>query len=91
MIEESYVPNAWDDLEGVTPPSSALDLIGHQTAVGLLATNYSSKRLHHAWLLSGPKGIGKATLAYRFAEHLLRYPNPEYAPAEFNVQWPTYD
>ena len=30
-----------------------------------------SGRLHHAWLLSGPKGIGKATLAYRMARKLL--------------------
>ena len=27
--------------------------------------------MHHAWLLSGPKGIGKATLAYRMARKLL--------------------
>jgi DNA polymerase III subunit delta' len=28
-------------------------------------------RLHHAWLITGPEGIGKATLAYRFARILL--------------------
>ncbi len=28
-------------------------------------------RLHHAWLLTGPRGIGKATLAWRFARFLL--------------------
>ncbi len=30
-----------------------------------------SGRLHHGWLLTGPFGIGKATLAYRFARWLL--------------------
>jgi DNA polymerase-3 subunit delta' len=28
-------------------------------------------KLHHAWLLTGPRGIGKATLAWRFARFLL--------------------
>ena len=27
--------------------------------------------MHHAWLLVGPEGIGKATLAYRFARSVL--------------------
>ena len=31
-------------------------------------------RLPHAWLISGPEGTGKATLAYRFARYLLAHP-----------------
>jgi DNA polymerase III subunit delta' len=30
-----------------------------------------SGRMHHAWLVTGPDGVGKATLAYRFARRLL--------------------
>jgi DNA polymerase III subunit delta' len=37
---------------------------------------YRSGQLHHAWLLTGPEGIGKATLAYRFARFLLANPQP---------------
>ena len=36
----------------------------------MLAAQQSGK-LHHAWLLTGPRGIGKATLAWRFARFLL--------------------
>ena len=46
-------------------------LLGHEGAESRLLQAYRSGRLHHAWLISGPRGIGKATLAYRFARFLL--------------------
>lgn len=46
-------------------------LIGHGQAVRTLHMAAVSGRLHHAWLIGGPPGIGKATLAYRFARWLL--------------------
>jgi DNA polymerase-3 subunit delta' len=36
-----------------------------------LAEALAGGRLHHAWLITGPPGIGKATLAFRFARRLL--------------------
>ena len=39
--------------------------------------------MHHAWLLSGPRGIGKATLAARFAGHVFRNPDPLKAPDHY--------
>ena len=44
---------------------------GHEEAVGALRHAARSGRLHHGWLLTGPQGIGKATLAFRFARWLL--------------------
>lgn len=44
---------------------------GHEEAVHALHHAAISGRLHHGWLLAGPSGIGKATLAYRFARWLL--------------------
>lgn len=38
-------------------------------------------RLHHAWLLTGPEGVGKATFAYRAARRLLGAP----ADREFGI------
>jgi DNA polymerase-3 subunit delta' len=46
-------------------------LIGHTEAEATLLAAVASGRLPHAWLLLGPKGIGKATLAFRFARYLL--------------------
>jgi DNA polymerase-3 subunit delta' len=47
------------------------DLIGHAAAAATLEAAARSGRLPHAWLLAGPPGIGKATLAYRFGRWLL--------------------
>ena len=41
---------------------------GPETA---FAAALASGRLHHAWLLTGPEGVGKATFAYRAARRLL--------------------
>src|SRR6185312_10600401 len=46
-------------------------LLGHETAEATLLEAVRAGRLHHAWLITGPDGVGKATLAYRFARHLL--------------------
>ena len=46
-------------------------LEGHAAAEAMLAEAMRTGRLHHAWLITGPSGIGKATLAYRFARRLL--------------------
>jgi len=45
--------------------------VGHGAAVAALHAAAVSGRLHHAWLIGGGVGIGKATLAYRFARWLL--------------------
>lgn len=52
------------------PRSNPL-LLGHAAAEATLAEAARAGRLHHAWLLTGPEGVGKATLAYRFARRLL--------------------
>jgi DNA polymerase III subunit delta' len=60
-----------DRLDGFSHPRYATQLFGHKEAQNALLEGFTSKRLHHAWLLAGPEGIGKATLAYRFARYLL--------------------
>ena len=45
--------------------------LGHGDADARFLEAYNANRLHHAWLLHGPKGVGKATFAYRVARFLL--------------------
>ncbi|OCW58157.1 DNA polymerase III subunit delta' [Hoeflea olei] len=67
-------------LEGAIPPQTNTALFGHDAAQEFLATAYRSGRMHHAILIEGAEGIGKATLAYRFAHHVLSHPDPLEAP-----------
>lgn len=52
-------------------PRANPSLAGHDEAARTMAEAAGSRRLHHAWLLAGPPGLGKATLAYRFARWVL--------------------
>lgn len=71
--EIDELPEA-DRLEGFPHPRATARLYGHETVERTLAAAFASGRMHHGWLLSGREGIGKATLAYRFARHVLAAP-----------------
>ena len=46
-------------------------IIGQDRAVEQFASAWATRRLHHAWLLAGPKGVGKATFAHSAARRVL--------------------
>lgn len=52
------------------PPSLA-DILGQERAVSTLRSAMLSGRVHHAWLFTGPLGVGKRTTAEAFAAALL--------------------
>jgi DNA polymerase-3 subunit delta' len=60
-----------NDEETLPAPRETPDLIGHAAAERTLLSAWESGRLSHAWMLTGPMGIGKATLAFRFARFVL--------------------
>lgn len=57
-------------------PRETTSLFGHAEAEKALLDAYKTGRIAHAWLIGGPPGIGKATLAYRLARFVLANPNP---------------
>ncbi len=52
-------------------PRFAKQVVGHRAAISQFKAAFAGGKLHHAWLISGPRGVGKATLAYHLAAHVL--------------------
>lgn len=67
------MPSKGKDLPETDPdhPRLTTELRGQGDAEKTLIAAWQSGRMPHAWLITGPKGIGKATLAYRFARFLF--------------------
>jgi DNA polymerase-3 subunit delta' len=63
-----------DRIEGAPHPRETRRLIGQGLAEAAFLEAYGAGRLHHAWLITGPLGVGKATLAWRIARFLLATP-----------------
>ena len=59
----------------VPHPREVFDLVGHAGPEAAFEASRARGRLHHAWLLTGPEGVGKATFAYRAARRLLGGPH----------------
>ena len=57
--EDELLPEA-DRLEGFPHPRETATLFGHEDAERDLVEGFASDRMHHAWLVAGPLGIGKA-------------------------------
>jgi DNA polymerase-3 subunit delta' len=64
------------EVETTTLPRQTNVLYGHEAAETTLLDAYRGGRIAHAWLIGGPPGIGKATLAYRMARFVLAHPDP---------------
>lgn len=52
-------------------------LVGHEEAEQVLLEAWKKNKLHNSWIISGIEGIGKATLAYKFARFILSNKNYE--------------
>jgi DNA polymerase-3 subunit delta' len=58
-------------------PRETTALFDHAEAEQALLDAYKSGRIPHAWLIGGPPGVGKATLAFRLARFVLAHPDPQ--------------
>jgi DNA polymerase-3 subunit delta' len=74
-----------DRLEGYAHPRENFRLVGHETALARVAQAIRSGRPPQAWLITGPPGIGKATLAYRVARYLLAFGATDKGPADLSL------
>ncbi len=83
MIDIEERPIA-DRIEAIPDPSQCEFLLGHDEALSQLFDGYRSGRMHHAWLLSGPRGIGKASLAVMFAKFLFSNPQRDNIARSFD-------
>lgn len=75
MREGEAAPES-DRAESAPHPRETALLFGQARAERELLDAYRADRLHHAWLIGGPRGTGKATLAWRFSRFLLAHPDP---------------
>lgn len=69
-------------------PKTTPFLVGHENAAEIFLKSWQSGRLHHAWLLAGQRGIGKATLAYHMARFLLKHGGDAGGPGLFTAEEP---
>jgi DNA polymerase-3 subunit delta' len=74
-----------DRVEGFPHPRETYRLVGQADALARVSRAIRSGRAAQGLLLSGPPGIGKATLAYRIARYLLRYGATDQGPDDLSV------
>jgi DNA polymerase-3 subunit delta' len=74
MAGDPEIPES-DRLGDLPHPRSRAELFGHGDAEARFVDAFRGGHLAHAWVLAGPRGIGKATLAYRMARFMLRQPH----------------
>lgn len=67
--------NEPDRLPGAPHPRDTRQVFGHEGAERAFIESLQG-RMHHAWLLGGPQGIGKASFAYRAARFMLAHVDP---------------
>lgn len=76
MSDDDTLPRA-DQAPGAPHPRETPRLIGQEAAEQDFLQAFTSDRMHHGWLITGPQGVGKATLAWRIARFLLAAPKDD--------------
>jgi DNA polymerase III subunit delta' len=74
-----------DRQDGQPHPRESFALVGQADALVRAGRAIRAGRPPGAWLIAGPPGVGKATLAYRIARYMLRYGATAQGPEDLSV------
>jgi DNA polymerase-3 subunit delta' len=80
-VKGEGVPES-DRLDNAPHPRETMGFVGHAPAETAFLEAYRAGRMPHAWIIGGPEGVGKATLAWRVARFLLANPDPQSASVQ---------
>lgn len=83
-MSDDNIPQS-DALSGAQHPRLTYRIFGHTGAETEFLAAYNTARMHHAWIVSGPKGIGKATLAWKISKFVLANQTDTAMPEESNA------
>lgn len=84
MMLERLAREQADTIDNIPEPAENPVLVGHEAQARRLAEAYRAGKFPHGLLFAGPQGIGKATLAFRLARHLVANPRSELAPSKLS-------
>lgn len=76
MADTADIPEP-DRIEGAPHPRETQRLYGHDAAQTEFLSAFTGGRMHHGWMITGPRGVGKATLAWKLARFLLATPEDD--------------
>ncbi len=71
LVDDAEGGFSVDEPDALPQPRFATDIIGHAKVEQHLLDSINSGKIPHAMIFSGPQGIGKSTMAFRFAKAML--------------------
>lgn len=86
---ERIAPDQHDSLDGVPEPSETIRVFGHDDQAMQYTIAHRAEKLPHALVFAGPRGVGKASMAFQLAHYLLAHPSSDNAPADFTARDPS--
>lgn len=71
LVDEGDGAFGVNEPDALPQPRSAVDMVGHRAIEQQLLDSINAGKIPHAMIFSGPQGIGKSTMAFRFAKAMM--------------------